>query len=133
MGLSPVEEALEPCGVALVRQPLVRVPRIGRVAATLVEQVAQRLVAGLREELLHVHPGWHLPDALDRADHVLQHLPDMVGADEDGFGRCQGSACRLGEIAAPADRVLELGAVRLDREPRAGGRADCASGQHVVA
>ena len=116
VGLVPCQEALEPGGVALVRQPLVRVARVGWVAATLVEQVAQRLVAGLRDELLDVDAGRHLADALDRPDHLLQHLPDVVGADEDGFGGRQRCARRLGEIAAPADRVLELGAVRLDRE-----------------
>ena len=105
-GLVTGEKALEPCSVALVRQPFVRVARVGWVAAALVEQVAQRLVAGLRHELVHVDPGRHFPDALDGPDDVPQHVPDVGGAYEHGFGRGKRGARRLGKVGAPADRVL---------------------------
>ncbi len=93
----------------------------------------KRLVARLRRELFDVDARRHLVHALERADDVLQYLPDVVGAYEDGFCRRQRGARGLGQLAAPTDRVLELRAVRLDRERRAGRGSDRSARQHVIA
>ena len=66
------------------------------------------------------------------ADDVLEHRADVRRAD---VGRLR-SRERLGppafELGTAAHRVLELGAVRLDAERRAGCGADRPAHQHVV-
>src|SRR5204862_475672 len=78
------EEALEALGVALVRQAEVGVARVRRIAPAFVQEQGERLLARLGCEAVDVHAGRDLVDALDGADDLLERLPDVVGADEDG-------------------------------------------------
>ena len=126
------EERGEARGVALVGQALARVAGVRRVVARLLDQRRERLVARAERELVDVDAGRHLVHAVDVADDVLEHLADVRRAD---VGRLRGGE-RLGspalELGPAAHRVLELGAVRLDAERRAGRGADRTAHQHVV-
>ncbi len=78
------EELGEAVGIALVRQALVCVAGVGRIAPRLPDQVRERVASPLRMELVDVDPGRNLVDAVDVPDHVLQHLADVSRTDEDG-------------------------------------------------
>ena len=80
------EELGEALGVAVVREALVARCRVRRIAAGLVEQRGERLVPRLGAELVDVDAGRHLVDAVDVADDLLEHLADVLRADEDGLG-----------------------------------------------
>ena len=71
-------------------------------------------------------------DALDRTDHLLQHLADVLGADVDRGRVAQRLARPRRQLGVPADRVLELRPVCVDRMPPPGGRRDRASHQEMV-
>jgi len=128
-----LEERSEAFGVAVVGQTLVRVARVRWVAARLVEEAGERLVTRARPPLVDVHPWRHFVDALDVADDLLQHLTDMGGADVDGGCALERRVGPRGELVVPAQRVLELRPVRLDRVGRSDRRADRAPEQDVVA
>ena len=69
---------------------------------------------------------------LDVAHDLLEHAPDVVGADEHRGGVLERfPPPRLQLLVAP-HRVLELGPVRLDREARAACGADRPAEQDVV-
>ena len=114
------EELGEPLGVAFVRQPLVGVSGIRRIAPRLLEQPRERLVARQGTELVDVDARRNLVHAVDVADHVLEHLADVRGADEDRLRARERFATPRRELRVAAHRVLELGAVRLDDVARAG-------------
>ena len=63
---------------------------------------------------------------------VREHLPDVVGADDDRLGVRERSPPPRGQLLVAAHRVLELGAVRLDRVARTGRGGDRAAEQNVV-
>ena len=67
------------------------------------------------------------------ADHVLEHLPDVRRADEDRLRAAERLASPAGELLVAAHRVLELGAVRLDRVASAGCGPDRSAEEDVVA
>ena len=69
-------------------------------------------------------PGGTSMHAVDLADDVLEHLADVLRADERRLGVRERSRPPALELGPPAHRVLELRAVRLDAERRAGRRAD---------
>ena len=104
------EELGQALGVPLVRQPLARVAGIRRVAPRLGEQAGERLVARTRPPLVDVDAGRHLVDAVDVADDVLEHLPDVRRADEDGLRaprappvpRRRAPRCRASSTRAPS-------------------------------
>ena len=126
------EELREPGRVALVGQALARVAGVRTVAARLLEQRGERLVARLEAELVDVDARRHLEHAVDVADDVLEHLADVHRADEGRLCLGERRPPPLLELRTAAHRVLELGAVRLHAEPLAGGGADRAAHQHVV-
>ena len=126
------EERREPLGVALVGQPLVRRSRVRRILPRLVEEVGQRLVAVLPDELVDVDARRHLDHPVDVTRDLLQHLADVPRADEDRLGRRERLAAPALEPRPPAHRVLELRAVRLDPEAHAARRTDRGAHQHVV-
>ena len=110
------EPLREPFGVALVGNPLVRVTGVRRIAAELVEQRPERDLPVLGPKLVDVDAGRNLLDAVDVTDDVLEHLPDVRGADVDGRGGLQRLPPPHRQLGVATHRVLELGAVRLDRE-----------------
>ena len=57
--------------------------------------------------------------AVDVSDHVLEHVADVLRADEDGPGSGKRLLSPVRELLVAAHRILELGAVRLDRVARA--------------
>ena len=71
------QERGEPLRVPLVRQALVCVAGIRRVATRLLEQAGERLVARPRPPLVDIHARRHFVHALDVTDHLLEHLPDV--------------------------------------------------------
>jgi len=111
------QELGQALGVAVVRDPLV--PVVGRVAAGFVQQRGERLGSRLGTERVDVHAGWDLVDVLDVAHHLLEHLADVLRADEDGLGAGERLPPPRLQLGVPAHRVLELGTVRLDRVARA--------------
>ena len=127
-----LEEGGETVGVPLVRQALVGVSRVRRVPARLVEQGRERLLAHLGPPLVHVDAGRHLVHAVDVTDDLLDDPADVRGADEDGFGAGERLPPPRGELRVSAHRVLELGAVRLDRVAGAAGGGDRPAEQDVV-
>src|SRR5439155_12306468 len=76
------EEGLEALGVSGVGLALVT----RCVAAGFVDQARERLRAGLGPELVDVDSGGYLVDPVDVADDLVQHLADVLGADEDRRG-----------------------------------------------
>src|SRR6266498_3576137 len=66
--LVAAEKVRQPLGIPLVRKPLVRVPGIGRVRAGLSDQPGERFGTSLGLELMDVHPGRYLVDAIDVSD-----------------------------------------------------------------
>ena len=114
--LGLVEELRETLGVALVGEPLVGVARVGRIAACLLDEAGERLGARPWPPIVDVDAGGNLVDVLDVADDLVEHPADVVRADEDGARLLERPSPPLGELGAPAQRVLELGAVRLDGE-----------------
>jgi hypothetical protein len=81
------EELDEPLGVALVREPLIRVPGVWRITFALQEQTFHRLVPGLEAELLDGNARRHLVHAVDVTNDVFQHFADVRRADEHGARR----------------------------------------------
>src|SRR5205085_12190809 len=75
------EEGSEAFGVALVGEALIS----GVVAASLLDERRERLVTRLGPELVHVYSGRDLVHAIDVADHLLEHLADVLAADADGL------------------------------------------------
>ena len=130
--LVALEPGLEPLGVALVGEPLFRVGGIRWVAARLLEQALERSRALLGLELVDVDSRRHLVDALDVADHLLEHRADMRRADESGCRLLKRRSPPGGQVGAAAHRVLELGAVRLDRVRSTGSRRNRPAEQDVV-
>ena len=63
---------------------------------------------------------------------VLEHVADVLGADEDGLGAGERLLPPRRELLVVAHRVLELGAVRLDRVARAARRRDGPAEQDMV-
>ena len=126
------EEPGKPFGIPLVRQSLLRVARIRRVAARFLEEAGERRRAAPRPELLDVHAGRDLVHAVDVADHLLEHGADMRRADEHRIRALEALPAPHLELRVAAHRVLELGAVRLDRVARAARCADRPAEQHVV-
>ena len=126
------EELREPVGVSLVRESLFPVARVRRVAPALLEQRGQRLFARLRPELVDVDAGRHLVDVVYGADHLVQHLADVLRADDDGLCARERLSRPSGQVGSAADRVLELRPVHLHdvRDPGRGG--DGPAHQRVV-
>jgi hypothetical protein len=127
------EEAGQALGVPLIRQPLVRVAGIRRIGPCLCEQPGERLLTRPRPPLVDVDSGWNFVHAVDVADNVLQYLADVRRANEDGRRARQRLPPPTGELRVAAQRVLELGAVRLDRVANAAGGPDRPSEEDVVA
>ena len=127
-----LEERREPRGIALVGQPLLGVPRIGRVEPSLREQAGERLGLRRRPPELDVDAGRDLVDAVHRPAHLAHDVADVPRADD----RRRRSAQHLGtprrELRVAAHRVFELGAVRLDDVAAAAGRAHRAAKEDVV-
>ena len=71
-------------------------------------------------------------DAVDVADNVLEHRPDVCRADEDRLGLCECLPPPRRQSRVAAHRVLELRAVCLDREACAARGPDRAPEQDVV-
>jgi hypothetical protein len=111
--LVAIEERRQALGVALVREPLVRVSRVRAVAAALVEQLGESLVAWLRPPLVDVDAGRNLVHPVDMPDDVLEHLADVCRADEDRLRSSERLPPPRLQPGPPAHRVLELRAVRL--------------------
>src|SRR5204862_740270 len=122
--LVALEPGGEPLGVSFVGKPLLRVARVRRVAAGFFEQRWKGLVGWLRPELLDVDTRRHLVHPLDMADDLLEHSADVRGADERRARLLERLPSPGRQLLAAAHRVLELGAVRLDRERSAGGGRD---------
>ena len=126
------EERLEPLGVPLVGETLVRVARVGRVGSALGEQPAERLVAGRGTNSSTSTPGgttwtrstW--PTTSSSTSRMCSEPTKTASAPASD------SRPHVRELAVPAHRVLELRAVRLDRVPGAGRRSDRPSEQDVV-
>ena len=127
------EELGEALGVPLVREPLVRIARIGRIAARLGDQRSESVLVRLRPPRVHVDAGRYLVDALDVAADLLDDLADVRRADERRRRRGEHVPSPRLELRAAAHRVLELRAVRLDRVRSPRRPADRAAEQHVVA
>ena len=68
----------------------------------------------------------------DVSHDVLQHLANVPGADEDRLGVLEARATPCSEVLVAAHRVLELGAVSLDREWKSGGDRDGPPEQDVI-
>ena len=132
-GLVAGEELGQALGVPLVRQPLADVAGIGRIAPCLRQEARERLVARTGPPLVDVDAGRHLVHAVDVADDVLEHLSDVRRADEDGLCALERFPSPGGQRLVPAHRVLELGAVRLDRIAGAGCCTDRPAEEDVVA
>ena len=81
------EERGETPGVALVGKPLLGVPGVRPVGASLRDELRERLGAILRDELVDVDPRRHLDDAVDVADDILEHLADVLRPDVDRLRR----------------------------------------------
>src|SRR5439155_16276492 len=111
-----LEELRETAGIALVWKTLVSPAR--RIEASLVDQRGQRLLTRLGAELVHVDPRRDLVDEIDVANHLLEHLADVLGSDEDWLGPRKRLPRPGGELLVAADRVLELRSVSLHREAR---------------
>ena len=92
----------------------------------------ERLRARQRSELVDVDARRHLVDAVDVTDDVLEHLADVLRADEHRLRPRERLAPPRRQLLVAAHRVLELGAVRLDRVARAGRGADGPAEQDVV-
>ena len=92
----------------------------------------ERLVARPGTELLDVDSRGYFVDALDVTNDLLEDPSDVLGADEDRRGPRERLPPPRLQLRVSAHRVLELGAVRLDRVARAARRADRATQQHVV-
>ena len=127
------EECLEPLGVSLVRQSLVGVPRVGRVAPGLFDEPGERLGARTGPPLLDVHSRRDLVHALDVAADLLEDLADVRRPDEDGRRPGEHLSPPRLQLRPAAHRVLELGAVRLHGVGSPGRRPDRAAEQDVVA
>ena len=80
------EKLGEALGVVLVGQALARIAGIWSVATRFLEQPGERLFARTRAPVVDVHAGRNLVHSIDVADDVLEHLPDVRRADEDGLG-----------------------------------------------
>ena len=127
------EERGESLGVALVRKTLVRAPGIRRIAPRLLEQRGERLRPRARPPLLDIHSGRYLVDAVDVTAHLLEDVAD-VGRPDEHRARVRERLPPPGfELGPAAHRVLELGAVRLDREACTGGDPDRPAEENVVA
>jgi hypothetical protein len=81
------EERLKALRVPVIREAFVRVARVRRILARSADQVVERLGSRLRVEKLDVDAGRHLVDSVDVADDLIQHLADVLGADDDGARR----------------------------------------------
>ena len=77
---------------------LVAVTRVRR-SARLLEQGGERLVARPRAEVVDVDAGRHLVDAVDVPDDVVEHVADVLGADEDGIAPRE-------RLPPPADELV---------------------------
>ena len=64
---------------------------------------------------------------LDVADDLFEHSADVRGADEGRAALLEGLPPPRRQLVVAAHRVLELGAVRLDRERSAGGSSNGAA------
>src|SRR5438445_9829231 len=126
------EEPREPFGVAVVREALVRVAGIRWIRARLGDESGQRLLADFRPEFLDVDARRNLVHPRDVSHDVLQHLANVPGADEDRLGVLEARATPCSEVLVAAHRVLELGAVSLDREWKSGGDRDGPPEQDVI-
>ena len=71
-------------------------------------------------------------DALDVAHDVLEHRPNVRGADEDRRRVLERAPPSLGELGGPPHRVLQLRPVRLHREAGPGSGADRSAREDVV-
>ena len=107
-------------------------PGVRRVTPRLLEQLGQRLAAILQHELVDVDARRHFDHPVDMADHVLEHLADVTGADECRVGCRERLLPPRLEPRAPAHRILELRSVRLDAEAHAARRSHRGTHQHVV-
>ena len=101
--LCALEPGCQPVGVALVGEPLCRVGGVRRIATGLVEQVGERLAPILRGELLDVDARRHLVDAVDVADDVFEHGPDVGRAHEDGAGLLERLPASFSQLGAGAE------------------------------
>ncbi len=71
-------------------------------------------------------------DAIDVPADLFEHLADVLRADERRGGARESRSPPLGECVVPAHRILELGAVGLDRVASAGRRTDRPTEQDVI-
>ncbi len=126
------EELGEALGVAGIRQALVRVAGVRRIAARLVEQRRECAGTRLGHELVSVDAGRHFVHAVDVTDDVFQHVPDVLRADEDSLSARERFASPRRELVVAAHRVLQLGAVRFDRVARTRRGGDRPAEQDVV-
>src|SRR5437763_8433582 len=111
------EEARKTCRVVRVGQAMIGIVRIRGICTRLFEQTRERLVARLRTELVDVDTRRDLVDAVDVTDELLENRANVRGADEHHVRFGERLAPPGGELVVAAYRVLELGAVRLDRVP----------------
>jgi hypothetical protein len=88
------EEALEPVGIALVGESLVRVAGIRRVVSRLLEQRGQRLAAALGTPKLDVDSGWHLVNPIDGPAHLSECFTDVLRPHDHG-------GCAFERLSAP--------------------------------
>ncbi len=126
------EEALEAARISLVRQPLLAVTGIGRVATTLGEQVRERFGAVLGPEQVDVDTRRHLVEALGVSDDLLEDAADVRGADEDGARAVERLRASVTSSSLPRIEYSSSDAVRLDGIACAGSSGYGTAGQHVV-
>jgi hypothetical protein len=126
------EERPDAGGVVVIRATFVGVPGVRPVERRLVEKLRQRLIAagGLPE--IDVDPRRNLEDALGVAADVVDHRPDVRGADERRPRVGERLRAPRSEIGPAAHRVLELRPVRLDRERAARREPHGTAEEHVV-
>ena len=132
MGLLARQELGKPLRVALVREALVRVAGVGRVALRLRDQLLERLLTGRRPPELNVHPGRHLVDAVDGPADLAHDLADVLRTDDGRRGAGERLAAPGRQLGIAAHRVLELGAMRLDDVAAAARRSHGPTQQDVV-
>jgi hypothetical protein len=126
------EERREAIGVPVVGQALLGVAGVRRVAARLLDERGERLVARAQRELVHVDARRHLEDAVHVADDLLEDRADVLGTDVRRLGLRERLRTPPFELRTPPHRVLELGPVCLHAEGDAGRSAHGRAHQHVV-
>ena len=123
------EEVAKASRVSRVGMTLVAV---GRIAFCFRDQRGQSSTALLGRELVDVDARRHLVDAVDVPDDVLEHGPNVLGADVDRRGVLERLGAPALELGAAAHRVLELRPVGLHGVAQVACAPDRAAEEHVV-